>query len=93
MSWYNPFSWLTKNSLVVKLICDNPYCGEPILERDVIYDRKRDKVYHNQNCARVYAALLSAQSFEHVYPITEHISRKRVFNIRKSKGLEENVSK
>lgn len=92
MSWYNPISWFKKNNLVVKLVCDNPYCGEEIKERDVMYDRKRDRVYHDKYCARVDMAFLSAQSSEHVYENTEHISRKRVFNIRKSKGLEENVS-
>lgn len=92
MTWYNPISWFKKNNIVVNLICDNPYCGEEIKERDVMYDRKRDRVYHDKYCAKIDMAFLSAQSHEHVYGKIEHISRKRVVNIRKANGLESSVS-
>ncbi len=92
MSWYNPISWFKKTGLAEKLVCDNPYCSGEILERKVLYNRERDRVYHDEDCARVDMAFLAVQSSEHVYGSTEHISRKRVINIRRVKGLENHVS-
>jgi hypothetical protein len=93
MSWYNPVSWFySKYDQKIKLICDNPTCSDEIRERDVIYDRKRDKVYHDVGCAGIGTAFLSLELNEHIHATTEHISKKRVVNIRKSKGLENHIS-
>jgi hypothetical protein len=94
MSWYNPISWFGgKYDQKGKLICDNPTCSQEIRERYIVYDRIRNKVYHDDGCAGIGTAFLSLQSNEHIHKVTEHISRKRVVNIRKSKGLEDNFSK
>jgi len=93
MSWYNPISWFyEKYSLKTKLICDNPTCSEEIKERYVIYDRKRDRVYHDAGCAGIGTAFLSFELNERIHATTEHISKRRVVNIRKSQGLENHIS-
>lgn len=85
MTWYNPISWFgNKDCQAERLICDSPACAQEIRQRYVSYDRRKDKVYHDDDCAKIGRAFIFLESNEHIHEAPEHISRKRVVNIRKS---------
>lgn len=93
MSWYNLLSWFKKDpSASVRLICDNMQCRENITDSRVLYDSEGDKVYHDDSCARMGMALLALNSPGKIlYRNVDTVSRVSVINIRKAKGLEDQV--
>jgi hypothetical protein len=93
MTWYNPISWFKKDpSASVRLVCDNMQCGENITDSRVLYDAERDKVYHDNGCARIGMALLALSCPGKImYGNVDCVPRASVVNIRNSKGLDKKV--
>jgi len=76
MSWCKSQSWEEHNlRLATGIKCDNPQCGKDISNEEITYDMERDRVYCNDDCARIGIYFLSKKSVEE-YSLENIISTK-----------------
>lgn len=65
MPWYESKSWNNHQSgSVENLKCNNPQCKKDIKNETVIYDKPRDRVYCDEDCARIGTAFIPHKSLE-----------------------------
>ena len=86
MAWYDPFGWFLKPEDLKEIVlhCDNPSCRAPIQTSTMVYDSKRQEVYHDGGC-HTDAELLSGftENRQTIGQVTNH----RYIDVDKAKNL------